>query len=184
LWIQNRMPENVSQKHTYLSAATFNGRVPFICFISVPCSACGVTRVVLSEISAIVSGLRLNIYESINDLDSPLHLRDIHSWWILCCLAPLIQSIRGRVDATAPSATSSEPLTDLERMIADNVKLFKAIDWCLIRVSAGLNRCAAPLTLRCIFIGLNIKFEFLGVGWDWVHLVRRLLLAYCTSPGW
>jgi hypothetical protein len=24
----------------------------------------------------------------------------------------------------------------------------------------------------------------LGVGLDWVHLVRRPLLAYCTSPGW
>jgi hypothetical protein len=27
-------------------------------------------------------------------------------------------------------------------------------------------------------------FYFLWVGWDWVHLVRRPLLAYCTSPGW
>jgi hypothetical protein len=25
---------------------------------------------------------------------------------------------------------------------------------------------------------------FLWEGWDWVHLVRRPLLAYCTSPGW
>jgi hypothetical protein len=29
-----------------------------------------------------------------------------------------------------------------------------------------------------------IYFLLLLVGWDWVHLVLRPLLAYCTSPRW
>jgi hypothetical protein len=29
-----------------------------------------------------------------------------------------------------------------------------------------------------------VWFYFLGVRWDWMHLVSGPLLAYCTSPGW
>jgi hypothetical protein len=37
-----------------------------------------------------------------------------------------------------------------------------------------------PTYLPIIFI----YFLLLLVGWDWVHLVLRPLLAYCTSPRW
>jgi hypothetical protein len=59
--------------------------------------------------------------------------------------------------------------------------------------------CYSSYTGQCLHIGsalyvlfyvmpyvaerININY-FLWVGWDWVHLVRRPLLAYCTSPGW
>jgi hypothetical protein len=33
-------------------------------------------------------------------------------------------------------------------------------------------------------LGIETFFLFLWVGWDWVHLVRRPLFSYCTSPGW
>jgi hypothetical protein len=31
---------------------------------------------------------------------------------------------------------------------------------------------------------LRIIFSLFLMGWDWVHLVLRPLLAYRTSPGW
>jgi hypothetical protein len=30
----------------------------------------------------------------------------------------------------------------------------------------------------------KLFFLLLLVGWDWVHLVLRPILAYCTSPRW
>jgi hypothetical protein len=34
-----------------------------------------------------------------------------------------------------------------------------------------------------LYMPKNVIFLFF-VGWDWVHLVLRLLLAHCTSPRW
>jgi hypothetical protein len=34
------------------------------------------------------------------------------------------------------------------------------------------------------FFRSRVFFFLFLVGWDWVHLALRPLLAYCTSPRW
>jgi hypothetical protein len=114
--------------------------------------------------------------------------RELHCIWPHALLTPQVASVSG------PYALRSR------RILSTTRKYMKywicsfpscCLCHCYVNVSVDHTNSALPvhnwydrMSIKSVSVIKMLFFLLFLVGWDWVHLVLRPLLAYCTSPRW
>jgi hypothetical protein len=125
------------------------------------------------------------------------------NFWVTKVLASIFLHVLERLgfNACLEATTCNSDNTDPQILTFPLITLSNTLRYTFCPQTA----CAFPFVSRnhrvCRQVTTSVPFHWISikqlqyyyyyyflllflVGWDWVHLVLRPLLAYCTSPGW